>query len=183
MIDYIKLKMFLTVFVLGVSTNSWAKDTKQLDGMQKLLNAFHEYGITHCDSFIIKQNLLKKNWYYILKHNTDFIDKNVKEVLLTVMYGAKNDTVKVNYAFMQTPDTCFVRTSSTVSFSGTCAKNIDLNNQYIYAENPEIDYTHYKNNGDGELLAKEITVGNFKACFEEYNVLYKGKRDDDKDNK
>jgi hypothetical protein len=63
MIDYIKLKMLLTVFVLGVSTNSWAEDTKQLDGMQKLLNAFHEYGITHCDSFILKQNHLNRVKY------------------------------------------------------------------------------------------------------------------------
>lgn len=171
----LKLKSFrlLTLVILAISANALAT---QSDDNKILLKSFHQYGITHCDSFIIKESALKGNWYYNISTNKDDLDKNVSEVSVVQILGTKGDTIKIDCSYTQTPDACFLHKRSISTFSGPCKDNIDLNYWYLQKPLPTQDYDVYKNQGGVTLLAKEISVGNFKACILEYERRAKGKR-------
>ena len=69
-----------------------------------LLKAFHKYGITKCDDFIIKNSALKKNWYFLITQHEGHIDKQVKEVSVIQIYGSKDDTIKSDDSYIQTSE-------------------------------------------------------------------------------
>lgn len=159
-------KKLVNFFLIGLICNIqiFANDD------QILLNAFHEYGITKCDSFILKNSKLKENWnYFISKHNR-LIDKKIKNVSIVEIFGTKNDTVKLDHDYIESPNGCFVTKNSSLTFNGSCADNIDGNDWYVSTTMADKDYTTYKNKNGVLLHAKEITMGNFKACLQEISI-------------
>lgn len=159
-----KIKNVATALVLCsilVSQTSFANDD------QTLLNSFHKYGITKCDSFIIKNSKLTGNWNYYIDKYAGGMDGAATEVTLTKIWGSKGDTVKTEDTYIQTAKNCYLRNTWTLTNSGSCSSNIDGNSWYISKAMPNKDYTTYKNAGGVELHAKEISMGNFKACIQE----------------
>ncbi|RTR34287.1 hypothetical protein [Shewanella atlantica] len=137
------------------------------DDDQILIGAFHDYGITKCDSFILENSQLQGNWNLFINKHKGGIDGPSTEVTVTQIYGSEGDTVKVEDTYIQTAKKCFLRNTWTLTFKGSCADNVDLNDWYVSNEMPNKDYTTYKNAGGLELHAKEISMGNFKACIQE----------------
>ena len=161
----VKVVSSVLVFTSAIfSSTSFAKSDNQI-----LLDAFHEYGITKCDSFILDNSPLndKKNWNVFISKHAENFDDTVKEVSIIQIYGSKGDTVKVDYSYIQTDKSCFVHSRSTITFPGSCSSNVDSNYWYVTEQMPNKDYVTYKNNGGVEMQAKEISVGNFKACIKE----------------
>ena len=142
-----------------------------------LLNAFHKYGITKCDTFILENSRLKTNWNFFISKHAGGIDGPVTEVSVIQIFGKKTDTVKVDYSYIQSPKSCFLHSRSTITYPGSCTSNIDGDFWYISNSMPTKDYTTYTNKGGIEMQAKEISVGNFKACIQEINIRKKGKPD------
>lgn len=159
-----KIKYAATAIVslsLLASQASFANDD------QKLLNSFHQYGIKKCDAFILENSKLTGNWNYYINKHAGGIDGDTTEVTLTRIWGSKGDTVKTEDTYIQTAKNCYVRTTWTLTNSGTCSSNIDGDLWYISRAMPDNDYTTYKNAGGIEMHAKEISMGNFKACIQE----------------
>lgn len=159
-------KKLVSFFVIGLICNIqiFANDD------QILLNAFHKYGITKCDSFILKNSKLKENWtYFISKHNKQ-IDKKINNASIVEIFGTKNDSVRLDHDYTESPNGCFVTKRSSLTFDGTCKNNIDVNDWYVSTEMIDKDYTSYKNKNGVQMDAKEITVGNFKACLQEVSI-------------
>ncbi|MGF1684351.1 hypothetical protein [Photobacterium minamisatsumaniensis] len=146
---------------LLVSQSSFANDN------QKLLSSFHDYGIKKCDNFIIENSELKGNWNFYINKHANGMDGVATEVTLVKIWGSKGDTVKTEDTYIQTAKNCYLRQTWTLTDSGSCSDNIDGNAWYISGHMPNKDYTTYKNAGGIELHAKEISVGNFKACIQE----------------
>ena len=147
------------------------------DDNKKLLEAFHDYGVTKCDKLILKESALKSNWSFYIDTPSSPIHKDIKSASVIQIFGSKNDTVKTQHTYIQTPSHCFLRTNSTTTFSGSCADKIDLNYWYVAGEEAGKDYTVYKNKGGVRRFSKEITVGNFKACIQETTFSIEGKLD------
>lgn len=144
---------------------------------QTLLNSFHKYGITKCDRFILEKSPLKGNWnYFISKHGNhgNGIDGTATEVSVIQIFGSKGDTVKIDYSYIQTNKSCFVHSRSTITYPGSCSSNVDGDFWYITNPMPNKDYVTYKNKGGIEMQAKEISVGNFKACIQETSIRNQG---------
>lgn len=137
---------------------------------QILLKAFHKYGITKCDKFLIKNSKLDENWNFFISKHADAIDDNVKEASIIQIFGSKNDTVKFDHSYIQSKKGCFVHKRTITTFSGPCSEHVDLNYWYVSTDMPDKDYTTYKNKGGVEMHVKEISVGNFKACIQETGI-------------
>ena len=146
---------------LIISSASFANDS------QLLLNRVHEYGIKKCDSFISQNTKLQGNWNFFINKHAGGMDGPATEVTITNIWGSKGDTVKTESTYIQTAKNCYLRETWTVTNPGSCGDNIDGNYWYVSTEMPNKDYTTYKNSGGIELHAKEISVGNFKACVQE----------------
>jgi len=160
---------FYNTLVLGmifISFQSVADESSN----RHLLEAFHKYGITKCDNVILENSSLQENWSYFIEKHKNNIHEEINEVSLIQIYGSKNDTVKIDHSYIQTPEACYIHKRETVTFVGPCSKNIDLNNWYVKSAMPDKDYTEYHNKNGVIMFAKEITVGNFKACIKEYNM-------------
>ncbi|MCG5531602.1 hypothetical protein LRD18_12180 [Halorhodospira halochloris] len=157
----VKLSAFVFVILAVTSGPVSANDT------QILLKAFHEYGITKCDGFIAENSSLKSNWNFFISKHAGGIDGPATEVTVTQIFGSKGDTVKVEDTYIQTPNKCFLRQTWTLTFQGACSDNIDGNAWYVSTPMPDKDYTTYKNAGGIEMHAKEISMGNFRACIQE----------------
>lgn len=142
---------------------------------QSLLSTFHKHGINKCDKFILENSSLKGNWYYVVDIYPDNINSKIREASITQITGSLNDTIKLKHTYIQTPTACYLETMDTITFSGPCSANINLDNWYISKEIKWGDYTEYKNKGGVILYAKEITVGNFKACLKEFHARRKYK--------
>ena len=141
--------------------------TAHSDDNQRLLKSFHEYGITKCDSFIIENSRLGNNWTYFIGKHARGMDGAATEATITTIWGSKGDTVKTEGTYIQTAKNCYLRQTWTLTYPGSCSENIDGKSWYISTDMPSKDYTTYKNAGGVELHAKEITLGNFKACVQE----------------
>lgn len=138
-----------------------------------LLKMVHKYGVTKCDRAVIENSSLKGNWDVIVERHTDGISKDIKEVTIIQTTGSKNDTIKLDHSYIQTPKACLLHRKSTLTFAGPCSSNIDLDHWYISKEMPDKDYTEYKSAKGALLLAKEVSVGNFKICIQEYSGRFK----------
>ncbi|MBL1384865.1 MAG: hypothetical protein COA35_009305 [Colwellia sp.] len=134
---------------------------------QTLLKSFHDYGISQCDSFILENSKLESNWNFFINKHAGGIDGPSTEVTITQIFGSKGDTVKTEDTYIQTAKKCFLRQTWTLTFPGSCSENIDGNSWYVSTKMPNKDYTTYTNAGGMELHAKEISMGNFKACVQE----------------
>ncbi|MGV6818410.1 MAG: hypothetical protein ACWA44_14225 [Thiotrichales bacterium] len=141
---------------------------------QILLNSFHEYGITKCDKFILENSSLQGNWNFFINKHAGDVDGSATEVSVVRVWGSENDTVKVDDSYIQTPKNCYLHSRHTITFSGPCESNIDGNVWYVANPMPGRDYIQYKNKHGVEMLAKEIQVGNFKACVQEGAKRLKG---------
>jgi hypothetical protein len=141
---------------------------------QTLLDSFHEYGITKCDKFILENSSLVANWNYFISKHAGGIDGSATEVSLIRIWGEENDTVKVDDTYIQTPKNCYLHTKLIATYAGSCESNIDGKYWYVSTRMPGKDYTHYENNGGVDMHAKEIRVGNFKACIQETSIRKKG---------
>ena len=146
---------------LIISSASFANDS------QLLLNRVHEYGIKKCDSFISQNTKLQGSWNFFISKQAGGMDGPATEVTITNIWGSKGDTVKTESTYIQTAKNCYLRETWTLTNPGSCGDNIDGNYWYVSTEMPNNDYTTYKNSGGVELHAKEISVGNFKACVME----------------
>ncbi|MGE4456230.1 MAG: hypothetical protein AB7E13_04805 [Arcobacteraceae bacterium] len=146
--------------------NVYALDKKD----ETLLSAFHKYNITKCDKFILKDSKLVANWNYNISRYSKDIANGIYEASVIIVDGSTNDTIKVDHSYMQTPNGCFVTKRSTLTFSGSCNSNIDGNYWYLSNAIPENDYSIYKNKYNLEMYAKEILLGNFKACVQEISI-------------
>jgi len=137
---------------------------------QTLLKAFHKYGVTKCDRFILEHGKLKGNWSFNISRHPDLNDKNFAEVSGTTVTGKQGDTVKVVQSFIQTPSACYMLDLTTITSPGHCSDNdnIDQSAWYVKDELAGRDYKKYENKGGITLYGKEITVGNFSACVMEY---------------
>jgi hypothetical protein len=144
------------------------------DDDARLLNSFHKYGITKCDDFILENSRLIANWSYSISKHANGIDGPTTEVSLIRIWGDVNDTVKTDDTYIQTPKKCFLTRRSTLTFPGTCSENIDPQYWYVSNELEGRDYTTYKNGNGVEMQAKEIKVGNFKACVQETLIRQQG---------
>ena len=164
------VKVVSSVLVLTSAIFSSMSHAKSDD--QTLLGSFHEYGITKCDSFILEKSPLndKNNWNFFISKHGGGIDGTSTEVSVIQIYGSKGDTVKVDYSYIQTNKSCFVHSRSTTTNPGSCSSNVDGNYWYVTGQMPNKDYVTYKNNGGIEMQAKEISVGNFKACIQEVSI-------------
>ena len=81
---------------------------------EKLLNAFHKYGLTKCDKFILANSKLKGDWNFFISKHPD-ID-GVKEASAIQITGSKNDTVKTDDSYIQTPKACFLHSRLVAVF-------------------------------------------------------------------
>jgi len=138
-----------------------------------LLKSVHKYGITKCDSFIIENSSLNGDWTFFVVQHANNIDKEIKEVSIIQILGSKNDTWKRDDSYIQTPKACYLHKKSTLTFSGPCSSNINFDHWYLSKEMLNNDYNEYTNTGGSKMLAKEISVGNFKACIQEYDLHLK----------
>lgn len=168
------VKVVSSVLVLTSAIFSSMSHAKS--GDQILLDAFHEYGITKCDSFILEKSPLngKPNWNFFISKHGGGIDGTATEVSVIQIYGSKDDTVKIDYSYIQTNKACFVHSRSTITYPGTCSSNVDGNYWYVTRKMPNKDYVTYTNSGGIEMQAKEISVGNFKACIQETSIRNQG---------
>jgi len=141
---------------------------------QILLNAFHKYGITKCDKFILENSKLEGNWNMFISKHSGGIEGSATEVSIIRIWGTENDTVKADDSYIQTPKNCYMHRRSTVTYPGTCESNVDGNYWYVSNNMPGKDYTTYTNKGGVEMQAKEIQVGNFKACIQETSIRKQG---------
>jgi len=158
-----KRSMFIgAVLALFFSTASYAQKDNQI-----LLDSFHKYGIKKCDSFIEKNSSLRSNWNFYISKHAGGIDGPATEVTVIQIFGSAGDTVKIADTYIQTPKKCFLTSSWTLTFKGSCESNVDGNSWYVSDPMPSKDYTQYTNAGGVEMLAKEISMGNFKACLQE----------------
>lgn len=137
------------------------------DDNGKLLNSFHNYGITKCDKFIIKNSGLESHWNYFISRHADDISDTVKEASVIQIYGSVDDTVKTDDSYIQSKNGCFLDSRSTITHSGPCKDHVDMDSWYVSKEMPGKDYTQYTNKGGVTMQVKEISVGNFKACIKE----------------
>jgi len=163
------MRFFYSALMFGcmlISCQSLADESSN----HRLLKAFHEYGITKCDDFIIENSSLKKNWYFVISKHEDNIDKKIKEVSVIQIYGSKNDTLKSDDSYIQSSEACYLHSRHTLTFAGSCSSNVNLDHWYVSEEMPDKDYTEYKNQHGVRYFAKEITLGNFKACVHEYTI-------------
>ena len=164
----IRLTISLTILV-SLSLKTLANDAYSKDN-KELLDSFHQMGVTKCDQFIIENSGLKGNWYYYINSHREDIDTEIKEVSVVQILGTKNDTIKIDHSYIQTPTKCYLHKKSTITFAGPCSSVIDQNYWYVSKELKNKDYTEYTNSGGAKLYAKEINVGNFKACIQEYDI-------------
>lgn len=164
-------KTLITLFFVGLSITSPALANDD----QSLLKAFHKYGITKCDNFILENSKLKSNWNFFISKHLGGIDGTATEVSITQIFGSKGDTVKTDDSYIQTAKKCFLRQNWTLTAPGACSSSIDGDKWYIATKMPDKDYTKYENAGGIELFAKEISMGNFKACIQEGSKLISGK--------
>ncbi len=151
------------VFITFISVQVHAETDDEL-----LLRTFHKYGIYRCDKFILKKSKLEKNWNFFISKHADAIDEAVREVSLIQIYGTKDDNVKIDATFIETKQACFVHLRTRIVDSGPCKSKINLDAWYVSEAMPDKDYNQYTNKGGVQLLAQEITVGNFKACVKEF---------------
>lgn len=161
-------KMFLIIisaYAVLASGIALAEDADKI-----LLDSFHEYGITKCDKFILEKSKLKSNWNFFISKHPGIKDSPVKEASIIQIFGSSNDTVKTDQSYMQTKNACFVHDKTTVTYSGSCSEHVDANYWYVSTAMSSKDYTEYANKGGVKMYAKEITVGNFKACIQEIVV-------------
>ena len=161
-----KMKLQCLVLVSGL-LGALASSFVIADDRQILLKAFHKYGITKCDSFISENSELKSNWNFFISKHAGGIDGPTTEVTATRIFGTKGDTVKVEDTYIQTRKSCFLRQTYTLTGAGACSDNMDGNSWYVDTPMPSKDYATYKNAGGIEVHAKEISMGNFKACIQE----------------
>lgn len=82
--------------------------------------------------------------------------------------------MKIDDSYIQTPKSCYLHSRAITTFPGPCDSNVDGNYWYVSNRMPGKDYTTYKNKGGIEMHAKEIQVGNFKACVQESSIRKKG---------
>lgn len=141
---------------------------------QILLNSFHKYGITKCDKFILENSRLEGNWNLFISKHAGGIDGSATEVSIIRIWGVENDTVKVDDSYIQTPKNCYLHRRATITYPGTCESNVDGNYWYVTDRMPGRDYVTYTNKGGIVMQAKEIQVGNFKACIQETGIRKKG---------
>ena len=101
-----------TIAAALVTTGTFFSSIASADDTQLLLNSFHEYGITKCDSFIAENSGLNGNWNYFINKHSGGIDGPATEVTVTQIYGSKDDTVKTEDTYIQTAKKCFLRSFS-----------------------------------------------------------------------
>ena len=85
--------------------------------------------------------------------------------------------MKYDRSFIQARSACFLHERVKTTLPGLCEDVVDKNYWYVESENSGLDYVHYKNKGGVDLFAKEITMGNFKACICDYSKRIKGELD------
>ncbi|QMT59163.1 MULTISPECIES: hypothetical protein [unclassified Legionella] len=150
-----------------------------LSDNEQLLKQFHNYGMTHCDKFILMQaDLLNKpNRSIDIESPIGELGQGYSTVTLIITYGYKGDTIKQDLSFIETPNRCILTKRATLTSKGPCSQNINPDYWYISKSIPQIDYTSYRNKGDAPMLAKEINVGDFKACIQEFRLTSDSKHD------
>ncbi|MCK4874795.1 MAG: hypothetical protein KAR81_05230 [Sulfurimonas sp.] len=157
--------LFIAIIYFATSSTVFAQSKDEI-----LLGAFHKYGVTACDPFILKNSRLRGNWSFSISKHLEGIDGPSTEVSLVTIYGTKGDTVKIDDSYIQTLKNCFLHSRSTITNLGSCESNIDSNDWNISSEMPNKDYTTYENKYGIEMQAKEITVGDSKVCIKETSV-------------
>jgi hypothetical protein len=162
-------KIVVLLITTGIVCNLFAKSDDEI-----LLGAFHKYGITKCDKFIKENSKLKPNWNLYISTNKTKIDKDINEVSVVEIFGTKGDTIKVDHSYIESPNRCFLTKRNTLTYKGSCESNIDGNSWYMSDEMATKDYATYKNKHGVEMYAKEIKMGNFKACLQETVVRTSG---------
>jgi hypothetical protein len=143
---------------------------------QALLNTFHQYSISKCDNFILNNSHFKGQWKFFINKHVGGIDGVSTEVSAVQIFGVKNDTVKIDYSYIQTQKACFLHQRSTITSPQSCADIIDNNTWRIVADMPDTDYTVYKNNHGVELYAKDISIGEANICLQETSIRKTGKQ-------
>ncbi len=158
-----KLRAFVISAFLGFSLPVNA------DNNDILLKAFHKYGIDKCDNLIANHSTFNGNGLldYVIEQYPGGIDGSATEVTVTRIIGSKGSTIKSVESYIQTPKKCYLNLESTVTQSGTCSSNMNGDVWYISSKLPTKDYTIYKSSSDIQIYAKDISVGNFKACIKE----------------
>lgn len=164
-----KFKFGMAMLAFSMSSYQAIASNNDLD----TLKMFHKYGMTKCDKMILEHASLNKksNWYTNIERPRTKIENGYSSVTLEEIFGQKGDTVKIDLSFLQTPTKCILTQRGTITFNGSCEKNIDLDKWYVNKKMPELDYTEYRNSGDVPMLAKEVNMGNFKICIQETRVL------------
>lgn len=156
------------LFTITLLLASIASATEDDDS--KLLNTFHKYGITKCDSFILKNSKLEESWTYAISRHPSLKDKDFTEASITTVTGSKGDTVKETSSYIQTPSACYLQHSTIITAVGHCSDQDNIDSDVWFVKDPmnEFDYKKYENKGGVTLYAKEISVGNFTACMMEF---------------
>ncbi|WP_454783336.1 hypothetical protein [Legionella sp. WA2022007384] len=151
-----------------------------LSDNEQLLKQFHNYGMTHCDQFIINQTdlLNKTNWSFDIESPSNSLGKGYSVVTLIITYGSKGDSIKQDLSFIETPNRCILTKRATLTSKGPCSQSINADYWHISDSRPKIDYSSYRNKGNVPMLAKEINVGDFKACIQEFRFTSDSKHDE-----
>ena len=121
-------------------------------------------------SFI--DNSKHSNWYYNFYNVQEKNANSTKQATLVFFYGKKNDSVKITNIYTQNDKECILIKECTLTFSGSCIDNVNADYWYVTNHMNNSDYTHYKNPGGTDMFAKEIKVGNFRACIQEYSRMH-----------
>jgi hypothetical protein len=166
------MKFFYKVLFFGIMLIS-SKTLGDKSSNKPLLEAFHEYGITKCDDFIVENSPLNQNWYFVIEKHMSDIDEKIKEVSVRQIYGSEGDTIKSDDSYIQTSEACYLHKRRTLTYTGPCSSNINFDYWYVSNKMPDKDYTEYTNKNGLKMFAKEISVGNFKACIHEYSLRQK----------
>ena len=138
----------------------------------ELLRKFHKVGITKCDNLIMNYNSIDNtkhpNWAYEFTYHKEYKTSPIKQATLIFLYGYKNDSLKTSYHYTQKDKKCTITKESTLTFIGSCSDNINLDYWYVASDMINLDYTKYKNPYGNIMFAKEIKIGNFRGCIQEY---------------
>lgn len=170
------MKLRVRLFAMGLGVCCAAGALADDEDDRRLLKAFHEFGITRCDSFILQNSRLTGNWYFYMSTHENNVDGPSKEASIIRILGEQGDTIKIDDTFIQSPKKCYLVSRHTLILAGSCASNIDSAHWRVSNSMPDKDYTAYVNRGGVEMHAKEINLGGARACLQEAAIRKNGEQ-------
>lgn len=142
---------------------------------EQLLISVHKHGVTGCDYPILNAVQLpdKSNWQWTVEsYNTSM--GNSHELNITLTHGTRNDSVYEQFTVIETKHACYINHTGQITYGTSCNNSVDFQ---LWRENldsqPGTDFRFFTNRLGITLIAKELAVGNGRACVVTYPNMRK----------